>query len=126
MKTHCYTVYNWLYIQSVPDNTIIGCIQIERIESVRYHDASQTRILTHNKSSFYVSQSPVEIASLIVNHVREPVRDGHHLRATPAESRLSRLELLAHRVARLNPDAGEIGDGMLRTLVTDARRALES
>lgn len=47
-------------------------------------------------------------------------------RADGLETRLVRLELLARRVASLNPDAGEIGAGMLRTLVIDARRALES
>tara|TARA_B100001105_G_scaffold253676_1_gene247719 strand:+ start:2171 stop:2833 length:663 start_codon:yes stop_codon:yes gene_type:complete len=34
------------------------------------------------------------------------------------------LEALARRVARLNRDAGEIGAGMLASLVDDARRAL--
>lgn len=30
------------------------------------------------------------------------------------------------RVARLNPDAGEIGDGMLHTIVAEAKEALQS
>lgn len=34
------------------------------------------------------------------------------------------LERLAVRVARLNRDAGEIGEGMLAQLVDDARRVL--
>ena len=36
------------------------------------------------------------------------------------------LVALARRVARLNPDAGEIGPGMLASLVEDARQALAS
>lgn len=37
------------------------------------------------------------------------------------ESRSDRLEFLAQRIANLNPDAGEIGEGMLRQLVSEAR-----
>lgn len=36
------------------------------------------------------------------------------------------LYALADRVARLNPDAGEIGAGMLAQLVADARAAIAS
>lgn len=32
---------------------------------------------------------------------------------------------LAQRIANLNPDAGEIGEGMLRSLVEDAQRVVE-
>lgn len=32
---------------------------------------------------------------------------------------------LARRVARLNPDAGEIGEGMLRTLQAEATQVVE-
>lgn len=35
---------------------------------------------------------------------------------------LTELEMLAARVARLNPDVGEIGPGMLASLVEQARR----
>ena len=38
----------------------------------------------------------------------------------------SDFTLLADRVARLNPDAGEIGAGMLAQLVADARAAIAS
>lgn len=40
------------------------------------------------------------------------------------EAATPHLIALAKRVARLNPDAGEIGPGMLASLVTDARRIL--
>lgn len=36
------------------------------------------------------------------------------------------LVRLAERVAKLNPDAGQIGAGMLASLVADARRAIGS
>jgi hypothetical protein len=38
--------------------------------------------------------------------------------------RAIRMEAALLRVARLNPDAGEIGAGMLRTIVSEARNAL--
>jgi 4-hydroxy-L-threonine phosphate dehydrogenase PdxA len=39
-------------------------------------------------------------------------------------SRAIELEKVAVMVARLNPNAGEIGDGMLRNIVQAAREAL--
>lgn len=42
------------------------------------------------------------------------------------DKRIAPLVTLAHRVAMLNPDAGEIGPGMLASLVEDARQALAS
>jgi hypothetical protein len=38
--------------------------------------------------------------------------------------RAMRMEAALLRVARLNPDTGEIGAGMLRTIVSEARNAL--
>lgn len=46
---------------------------------------------------------------------------------TLSEERRAQLtEQLVRRVAALNPDAGEIGEGMLRTLVDDARTILDT
>ena len=49
----------------------------------------------------------------------------HELRAfDERDEQIARLSRLAQRVANLNPKAGTIGDGMLASLVEDARRAL--
>ena len=46
--------------------------------------------------------------------------------ATPTSGaiQIDALMRLAHRVEHLNPEAGAIGDGMLASLVEDARQAL--
>jgi len=49
--------------------------------------------------------------------------EGPSVRVT-TNPREAALAALASRVAALNPDAGEIGAGMLWTLVDDARRIL--
>ena len=54
---------------------------------------------------------PPRIASIVENY--NDLRD-----------RAIRMEAALLRVARLNPDAGEIGAGMLRTIVSEARNAL--
>ena len=46
--------------------------------------------------------------------------------AQDAKRDIGMLAALVQRVANLNPDAGEIGPGMMAQLVTDARRILEA
>lgn len=41
-----------------------------------------------------------------------------------SDNRTEQLEALAEKVARLNPDAGEIGEGMLRQLIEEAQEVL--
>jgi hypothetical protein len=52
--------------------------------------------------------------------------DANQLEAAmrPHSARTQLLEQLAQRVANLNPAAGEIGAGMLASLVEDAQRAI--
>lgn len=52
--------------------------------------------------------------------------DGYAVKmsATDKVVRFPAYEAL-HRVAHLNPDAGEIGPGMLKTIVAEAREVLE-
>lgn len=38
---------------------------------------------------------------------------------------VDRMEAALRRVAKLNPNAGEIGAGMLKTIVEEARKALK-
>lgn len=45
--------------------------------------------------------------------------------AEDARSDILTLSAIVLRVVALNPDAGEIGAGMLKSLVEDARKALE-
>ena len=46
------------------------------------------------------------------------------LKFAPVDPGRHALIQAARRVARLNPDAGEIGEGMLRAIIAEAREAL--
>lgn len=49
-----------------------------------------------------------------------------HYFVTDAQLDIIALASIVERVSRLNPEAGEIGAGMLNQLVTDARRMLNT
>lgn len=72
------------------------------------------RLIAGTKEALAVARGQEPAASITIN--------GH--RYVPAETPSDALAL-ARRVANLNPDAGEIGEGMLRSLVEDARRIVD-
>lgn len=65
-----------------------------------------------------------ELAQPMLWETEAPYSARADFRAVATPERVLELVHLAERVARLNPDAGEIGAGMLASLVADARRAL--
>lgn len=73
------------------------------------------------KPNFFTTSGAADALGDLRGHRRflavEP--DARVRAATPG------LLVLAQRVARLNPDAGEIGAGMLKSLVTDARAVVQ-
>lgn len=81
-----------------------------------------------------VSEKDIEILATTLENIVSLHMDttGHYVRtlADSAEAMRELKDKLAicqrslHRIANLNENAGEIGDGMLRTIVIEARTAL--